>query len=58
MFILADAAATDRRRQKTPDGHYNGKPAIRCVLVDKKAVLWRGTRMQMRDVTGEEMQRE
>jgi len=55
VFLMADAVATARRGQTTPDGYYNLERLIKRLAKDNSDVLLCGTCMDARGLDNEDM---
>ena len=55
VFLMADAVASARAGQKTPDGYYNLERMLKRVLAGKGQVLLCGTCMDARGLTEAEL---
>jgi uncharacterized protein involved in oxidation of intracellular sulfur len=55
VFLMADAVASARRGQKTPEGFYNIERMLHRVTAAGGAVLLCGTCMDARGITAEEL---
>jgi uncharacterized protein involved in oxidation of intracellular sulfur len=55
VFLMADAVVAARKGQRTPDGYYNVERMLKRVVAGKGGVLLRGTCMDARGMTDDDV---